>query len=135
MYIDNCFFYISQKHKWKSKSVLPTISYSHCSTAMSTRLAWHSGFFAWFMLLWPGCDHISSRINFIRGAFWEINQFVVTWPKSLKIWIGQFLLALFQSKKLFIKLWPGLKFWHWPLYNQTPISNSIGLFLVTCQKW
>ena len=52
--------------------------WSHCSTAMSTRPVRYSGFFAWFILLWPRHDHFSSQINFIRGLFWKINQFMVT---------------------------------------------------------
>ena len=48
--------------------------------------------------------------------------------------MGQFLFVLPQSKFASIKLWPGLKFWHWSLYNWTPISNDIDLFLVTWQN-
>ena len=51
---------------------------AHCSTAMSTRPVRYSGFFAWFILLWPRHDHFSSQINFIRGVFWKIDPFVVT---------------------------------------------------------
>ena len=143
-------------------------SRTHCSTAMSTRPAWHSGFFAWFMLLWPRHDHFSSRINFKRVQFWKSNQFVVTglhlwiiyrghcshvWQQSkgfitkivtrteilapvslllgtnfkwyrpilgdmLNWWIIRgdlLLLIMLQSKVLYQKMWPRLKFWHWSL--------------------
>ena len=53
---------------------------THCSTAMSTWPAWHSGFFACFVLLWPRHDHFSSRIDFKGVPLWKINQFVVTRP-------------------------------------------------------
>ena len=100
---------------------------------MSTRPVRYSGFFAWFILLWPRHDHFSSQINFIRGVFWKINPFVVTqlnWWKNLD---GQLLLVLLLSTVLSVKLWPRLKFWHWSCCSWTLISNDIGLFLVTRQ--
>ena len=104
---------------------------AHCSTAMSTRPAWHSGFFAWFILLWPRHDHFSSQIKMKGGAFWKTNHFVVTEPNLWIILWNQFLLILLQSKVLSIKLWPRLKFWHWSLWCWAPISNDIDLLLVT----
>ena len=68
-----------------SQKAIP-IWHPHCSTAMSTRPVRYSGFFAWFILLWPRHDHFSSWINFIRGAFWKSMQFVVTQPNQ---WIFQ----------------------------------------------
>ena len=88
----------------------------HCSTVMLTRLTWHSGFFAWFILLWPRHDHFSSQIKMRGVQFWKTNQFVVTESNLWIILWNQFLLILLQSKVSSIKLWPRLKFWHWSLY-------------------
>ena len=100
---------------------------------MSTRPAWHSGFFAWFILLWPRHDHFSSQINFKGAVFWTINPLVVTQLNRWKIYMGHILLDLLQSTVLSVKLWPRLKFWHWSCCSWTLISNYIGLLLVTCQ--
>ena len=78
------------------------IRWTHCSTAMSTQPARHSGFFAWFILLWPRHDHFSSQIKMKRGAFWKTNQFVVTGPNSKIIFWNQFWLSLLQLKILSI---------------------------------
>ena len=97
---------------------------SHCSTAMSTRPAWHSGFFAWFMLLWPRHDHFSSRINFKRVQFWKSNQFVVT---GLHLWIiyrGHCSHVWQQSKGFITKI-----------VTRTEILAPVSLLLGTNFKW
>ena len=107
--------------------------WAHCSTTMSTRPVRYSGFFAWFILLWPRHDHFSSQINFKGAVFWTINSVVVTQLNWWKIYVGHFLLDLLQSTVLSVKLWPRLKFWYRFCCSWTLISNDIGLLLVTCQ--
>ena len=49
----------------------------------------HSGFFAWFMLLWPGHDYFSGQIN-LKGLPLKkkTNQYMVRQSNSWKIWMG-----------------------------------------------
>ena len=107
--------------------------YSHCPTAMSTQPVRYSGYYDWFILLWPRHDHFSSWIKIKGVPFWKSNQFVVTQPNLQIIYDGQIFIFWQRSKVLSIKLWPKLKFWHWSLCCWVPVSISVAKFLVTCQ--
>ena len=106
---------------------------SHCPTAMSTQPVRYSGYYDWFILLWPRHDHFSSWIKIKGVPFWKSNQFVVTQPNLQIIHDDQILIFWQRSKVLSIKLWPKLKFWHWSLCCWVPVSISVAKFLVTCQ--
>ena len=114
-------------------SVFNTHHSTHCPTVMSTQPVRYSGYYDWFILLWPRHDHFSSWIKIKGVPFWKSNQFVVTQLNLQIIYDGQILIFGHRSKVLSIKLWPKLKFWHWSPWCRVPVSISIAQFLVTCQ--
>ena len=116
-----------------TKLAAPSAYTTHCPTAMSTQPVRYSGYYDWFILLWPRHDHFSSWIKIKGVPFWKSNQFVVTQPNLQIIYDGQIFIFWQRSKVLSIKLWPKLKFWHWSPWCRVPVSISIAQFLVTCQ--
>ena len=67
-------------HRFKMMNINRVVKEgSYCSTAMSTQPALHSGFFAWFMLLWPRHDYISGQINLKGVNFEKPTNFWKTW--------------------------------------------------------
>ena len=100
---------------------------------MSTQPVRYSGYYDWFILLWPRHDHFSSWIKIKGVPFWKSNQFVVTQPNLQIIYDGNIFIFWQRSKVLSIKLWPKLKFWHWSPWCRVPVSISTAQFLVTCQ--
>ena len=115
------------------KNYILSVMRPHCPTVLSTRPVRYSGYYDWFILLWPRHDHFSSWIKIKGVPFWKSNQFVVTQPNLQIIYDGQIFIFWQRSKVLSIKLWPKLKFWHWSPWCRVPVSISIAQILVTYQ--
>ena len=111
---------------------MKSYSSTHYSTAVPTRRAFFSNFYAWYFLLWPKWDQNSYWINFKWGLFWENCQNMVTAQYIIR---GDMELLLESLSKVIIEiLWPQQKLRYHCWYYWEPSSCYKAHFLVTYNR-